>query len=154
MDRLEYIRTKIDRIIMKMEHEEARKYAYIHLYGVSSCATLLAIKRHLSIELAALAGMLHDIARCHNFKSTNHALEGSEMARAILQDAQLFTREEIECVVHAILVHSEKMTRHGVYDELLKDSDVLDHYLYQPNNPVPEKERKRLYLVLEELNLK
>lgn len=62
MDRLELIRIETDKIIQKLANEENRKFAYLHSYGVSQCAICLATVRKLDVELAGVAGMLHDIA--------------------------------------------------------------------------------------------
>lgn len=37
------------------------------------------------------------------------------------------------------------------FAEMLKDSDVLQHYLYNPNIELQEKDRYRLYYLLEDL---
>ena len=51
MDRLEYIRIKTDRILDVMENSISCKLAYIHSYGVSQMAALLAKKRNLNIDI-------------------------------------------------------------------------------------------------------
>ena len=42
---------------------------------------------------------------------------------------------------------------HGPYDELLKDADVLQHYLYNTSDPIQENERLRLTVLLKELGI-
>lgn len=149
MDRLEYVRMKVDRIVSTMPSEEDRKFAYLHLYGVSQCAIMLAINQHIDHELCGIAGMLHDISIYQDDKHKDHAVRSSEFARQLLLETDLFSEEEINIVVKMIACHSNKLSKDSVYDEVLKDSDVLQHYLYNPNVPIPEREKVRLFYLLE-----
>ena len=127
MDRLELIRIETDKIIQKLANEENRKFAYLHSYGVSQCAIYLATVRKLDVELAGLA-------------------------KSILEESKLFKEDEIIAITSAIATHSDKMSRtDSRFAEMLKDSDVLQHYLYNPNIELQEKDRYRLYYLLEDL---
>lgn len=44
-----------------MPDDKERRCAYLHLYGISRACALLALKCEGNVELAAIAGMLHDI---------------------------------------------------------------------------------------------
>lgn len=153
MDRLEYIRQIIDQQLAHLYNEEKRKYAYIHLYGVSQCCILLAMKRGLNYELAGIMGMLHDLATyTKNCRQKDHAYLSAKMAQEILEQSELFTQEERDIIVQAIDHHSDKMcTADSIYDELLKDGDVLQHYFYNPAMPLPDAHKVRLYYLLENL---
>lgn len=61
MDRIEKVREIIDELLLTMTDYEERRCAYLHLYGVSQACALLSIKRKENVELAIIAGMLHDI---------------------------------------------------------------------------------------------
>lgn len=153
MDRLEMIRMKVDRIIQALANESDRKFAYIHLYGTSQFAALLAIKRGADVTVAAVAAMLHDIASyTDNVSEARHAQKSAEIAEALLTESKLFQASEIQLMVHAISVHSDKQTKDdNVYAEILKDADVMSHYFYNPKIEISDKERVRLYYLLEML---
>lgn len=153
MDRLELIRIETDKIIQKLANEENRKFAYLHSYGVSQCAIYLATVRKLDVELAGVAGMLHDIAiYAENCPHKDHAQRSAVLAKSILEESKLFKEDEIIAITSAIATHSDKMSRtDSRFAEMLKDSDVLQHYLYNPNIELQEKDRYRLYYLLEDL---
>lgn len=153
MDRLEKIRMDVDHLISELADENDRKFAYLHLYSVSECATMLAIARHVDFELLAIAGMLHDISLyAFNSGHKDHARKSAEYAKVILERSNLFQEDEIKLITHCISLHSDKQSKSdGVYAEILKDADILSQYLYNPNIPVHEEHRVRLYYLLESL---
>ena len=153
MDRLEYIRSKTDRILDTMQDDVSCKLAYVHLYGVSQMAALLAKKRKLNVELCCIAAMLHDISQYETGIHANHAYASSIRAKEILLATQEFSEEEINIITSAIAFHSDKHETHGDYEELLKDSDVLAHYFYNVNVPINEHDKVRLFYLLEELQI-
>ena len=62
--RLDEARNIIDPMIKGIGDEESKRGAYVHLYGVGLLASLIALKRGYSreiAELAEIAGMLHDL---------------------------------------------------------------------------------------------
>lgn len=154
MDRLERIRIEVDRLISELAEEHDRKFAYLHLYSVSEFATMLAIAHHVDFELCAIAGMLHDISMyaCNSGRK-DHAKKSADYANVLLEKSELFTEEEIKLITHIIAVHSDKLNKSdGIYAEILKDADVLSHYLYNPNIPISEHDRVRLYYLLESIH--
>ena len=153
MDRLELVREQVDRIIATLQKEELRKFAYIHTYGVAQAAAMLAKTRELDVEISCVAAMLHDIAlyAC-NCPHKEHAQKSAVYARTLLQELHAFTEEEIQLIVNVISVHSDKLVRHdGPYSEMLKDADVLQHYLYNVNIELSERDNVRLFYLLEDL---
>ena len=60
MSRLKELRNYIDEQLKKIEDEDERKSAIVHLYGVSLAATMIAKKRGLDPQLSSMAGMLHE----------------------------------------------------------------------------------------------
>ncbi|SHH89295.1 HD domain-containing protein [Clostridium grantii] len=154
MDRLEEIREIVDNVLMEQANLELRRIGFLHIYGVASFSNLLAIKRGLNAELCAIAGMLHDIVTYKTGSSVDHAKLGSIEARKILNETNSFNEKEIDIICNAILNHSNKYNVDQVYDEILKDADVLEHNLYNTSFPVEEKEKKRLADLFQELNLK
>jgi uncharacterized protein len=157
-NRLEFVRQMVDEIIPTQPDTEQRRCGYVHLYGVSAVCVLLAFRRGLDPELCAAAGMLHDI---WNYgpqfsiavgPNPNHGSLGIPEARRIL-DAAGFAPAEIKAICTAIERHSDKETIHGELDELLKDADVLQHYLYNPALKAILREDVRGVKILDELGL-
>jgi uncharacterized protein len=154
MNRLEQIREVVDNILMEQINLEERRCGYyVHLYGVSSTCSLLALKRGVNIELCAISGMLHDISSYKTGDSTEHAKLGSIEARKILNEIKCFSQEEIDIICSSILSHSNKQDIGNAYDEVLKDADVLQHYLYNTNFLINENEKDRLDILLKELGI-
>ena len=69
MSRLKELRTYVDAELNKIEDADKRTSAIAHLYGVSLAATMIAKKRGLDPELAAMAAMLHDL---HAYKTGSY----------------------------------------------------------------------------------
>lgn len=151
--RLESVRAIIDDMLMKMNDVNERRCAYIHLYGVSQTATILAIKRSLNPEIAAIIGMFHDYYSYATGITELHAQNGAETVRPIIRDMGVFTKEEQKTILRAIFYHSDKQTIHSKYDELIKDADVLQHYLYNVDKKIVAREAVRLKNILNELAL-
>jgi HD superfamily phosphodiesterase len=133
MNRLERVREEVDSILQRLVSDEDRRCGFIHLYGVSLTATWLAERRGLDTELAAVAGMLHDLATYATGDSTNHAAASARLASRTLEQSGLFSKDEIEVITHAIARHSDKAAVDGPMGELLKDADVAQHWLYNPS---------------------
>lgn len=130
-DRLEALRDRIDQIVHAQPDLTEKRCGFVHLYGVSAICVLLAERRGISTEIAAVAGMLHDIW-AYKKSPQDHALLGAVEAARILQEMGCFTSQEIQAVQQAIRNHSDKGQVHAPLDELLKDADVCQHYLYNP----------------------
>lgn len=153
MNRIEKVREVIDELLLNMRDYQERRCAYLHLYGVSQSCALLALKRKENVELAVIAGMLHDIYSYVNMDSQDHAHTGAEMARNILDSLKIFTEEEINSICTAIYHHSDKDITQGSLDEILKDADVMQHILYNPLFAIKEHEKKRVRSLESEFGL-
>ena len=153
MDRIEKVREVVDEILLNMSAHEERRCAYLHLYGVSQACALLASKRKESVELATIAGMLHDIYSYVKMDSQDHAHKGAEMAREIMDSLEVFTEDEKNLICIAIYNHSDKTMIHSWLDEILKDADVMQHVLYNPLFNVKEHEQKRFDSLKEEFGI-
>lgn len=153
MSRLKELRAYVENEINQLEDEEKRLSAIEHLYGVSLSATILAKKRGLDSELAAIAGMLHDL---HAYKSgsyDDHAHQGAGLARNILEKLDLTTMEETDAICSAIYHHDDKLVVDSPMDELLKDADVIDHCFKDVSKPIKEKEQNRYDSICKELGI-
>ena len=154
--RLDEARNIIDPIIKGIKDEEAKRGAYVHLYGVGLMASLLALKRGYSreiAELAEIAGMLHDLLTYvdraedtddHAHKCADHAKE------TVLNHLKSFTPEELDMIYNGIYNHSDKHVKGHWFDEIIKDADAAQHAL---RNPVEDYFflKPRIKQVLDEL---
>jgi HD superfamily phosphodiesterase len=132
MDRIEQVREFVDSVLLHVTEPVERRCGYLHLYGVSQACTLIALKRGENAELAAIAGMLHDIYAYAAMDIEEHAHKGADMAREILTSMQCFTGDETNAICSAIYNHSSKEGKFSAFDEVLIDADVLQHCLYNP----------------------
>ena len=154
--RLDEARNLIDPIIKSIDDEEAKRGAYVHLYGVGLMASLIAFKRGYSreiAELAEIAGMLHDLLtyvdRAED--TDDHAHKCADYAKAhVLNHLRQFTAEELEMIYSAVYHHSDKRVKGHWFDEIIKDADALQHTL---RNPMENffYEKPRIRQVLDEL---
>ncbi len=153
MNRIEKVRKVVDAILLDMTDNEERRCAYLHLYGVSQGCALLARKRKENVELAVIAGMLHDIYAYAKMDAEDHAHKGVGMANEILESLKIFSADEINLICTAIYNHSDKSIVHGELDEILKDADVMQHVLYNPLSEIKEHEQERFAFLADEFGL-
>lgn len=153
MNRIEKVRAAVDEILLNMTDCEERRCAYIHLYGVAQSCALLALKRHENVELAVVAGVLHDIYSYANMDSHDHAHKGAAMARDILKSLNLFAESEENMICAAIYNHSNKSAIHTPLDEILKDADVMQHVLYNPFFEIKPSEGQRFHALKKEFDI-
>jgi HD superfamily phosphodiesterase len=136
MNRLERVRERIDWSLHRVEDPEERRCGFVHLYGVSATAAFLAFRRSENAELAAIAGMLHDLVSYETGDPEEHAVRGAQRAFGLLHEMGTFSDGEIGIICSAIARHSDKGSVDEPMDELLKDADVLQHCLYDPDLPL------------------
>ena len=153
MDRTERVRGVVDEILRGQPDEEEGRCGFVHLYGVAQACALLALKRGLDAELGTIAGMLHDLWTYKTGDQTDHGRRSAVLAREILSGLGCFAESEIAIICEAIAHHRTKGEVHGAYDELLKDADVLSHYVYNTLLEPIEKEQARLAPVRRELGI-
>jgi HD superfamily phosphodiesterase len=151
MDRLERVRQAVDEMLNRQTDSVERRCGYVHLYGVSATCALLALKRGLDAQLAAVAGMLHDFSTYQRGDPTDHDRHSAREARRLLTELGGFAPQEIDTICQAILHHRSKGEAHGPMDELLKDADVLQHFLYNPGFKQQANEEPRIEAALAEL---
>jgi HD superfamily phosphodiesterase len=152
MSRLDELRDKIDELLLKYPDETWRRNAYVHLYGVSQWAALLALKRDLSPDIASAMGMLHDISAYTSGSYENHDAKGSEMAREILSGIKGYSHDEIETIATAIFRHDKIQECHSPYDEVLKDADIMQPAIYDITKPFSPLALPRRQALLKEFN--
>ena len=143
MGRLKTLRNFIASELTAMEDRDKRDSALLHLNGVSLAATLLAEKRGLNSELAAMAGLLHDMAAYLSGSYDDHAHKGADYARNVLRELNETTEEETELICSMIYHHDDKYTVDSPLDEVLKDADVIHHCMNDMSKPIKDKEQAR-----------
>ncbi|MBQ0065194.1 MAG: HD domain-containing protein [Firmicutes bacterium] len=153
MSRLEMVREKVNEVILNMEKQSKIPSAFAHLYGVSLAATMIAKKRGEDVELASIAGMLHDIQAYKSGSYNDHAHIGASVAKELLVELNQFSTEEIEKICSAIFNHDDKELIHSSFDEVLKDADVIHHTLNDTSKDIKEKEKERYQNLMKEFEL-
>ena len=143
-NRIEKVREYVDDVLLHMTDIVERRCAYLHLYGVAQACAMIAQKRKADVELAIVAGMLHDIFSYKTMKHQDHAHKGAVMAKEILDELDIFDDKEIAMICDAIYNHSDRAATHTSFTEVLIDADVLQHYLYNPFFTVSGSEKMRL----------
>lgn len=143
-ERIEQVRAYVDQALFSMTDPAERRCAYVHLYGVAQGCAMIAQKRKEDVELAVIAGMLHDLAAYQTMDRRDHAHRGAAAARNILDGLRLFGPTETDRICQAIYDHSDKAETHAPLTEVLIDADVLQHGFYNPFLPVSASEKKRL----------
>jgi uncharacterized protein len=123
------------------------------MHAVSHFAAMIALKRGLDPEIATMIGLLHDLHTLMTGDSTEHAAHGSALAKLLLTDLKIVSREECKTICKAIQHHSKKSKLHDPYSELAKDADVLSHYFFNTTLPVFAKDKARLQALMEEFAL-
>ena len=153
MSRIKELEKQVHKTLEKMEDSDKRAKAVAHLHGVSLAAVIIAKKRGEDPELAAMAGLLHDLYAYKSGSYDDHAHRGAEYARKLLGKLELTTAEETEIICSAIWHHDNKAEVDGPMDEVLKDADVIHHSLGDPTKAVKEHERERYLKLCGELGM-
>lgn len=153
MSRLKELRKIVDAELNRMEDADKRISAVNHLYGVSLAATMIAKKRGLDPELAAMAAMMHDLAAYKSGSYDDHAHRGAVLARDILAELGKTDDKETDLICSAIYHHDDKLVVDDPMDEVLKDADVIHHCMNDLAKTVKEKERVRFAALCEEFGM-
>ncbi len=150
MSRVKDLEKKVYNILENIEDNEKRAKAVAHLHGVSLAAVILAKKSGQNFELAAMAGLLHDLYAYKSGSYDDHAHRGADYAKEILNEMNLTTPEETKIICSAIWNHDSKAEVNEPMDEILKDADVIDHSLADPTKSVKEHEQARYSKISKE----
>lgn len=132
--------SRFDRLKIKITNflmENNPSYAPIglaHLAYSACIGAILARKRGLDMDMAQTAGILHDVwlhlhAPYNDETVKLHAHEGAVMAADFMRDMGEYTEEEICTVVTMIENHDFTAQTDDPMSEIMKDADMLSHYL-------------------------
>lgn len=155
LTRIDTVRPYVDDMLKACEDKETARCGFVHLYGVGQACALIALRRghdRAYAELAEIAGMLHDFSTYEDNTREEHERCSSERARNILTQTKVFTEAEVDRVCQAIARHGDKKNVHEEFDEILKDANVMQHWL---RNPVEEYffTQERVQKLTEEFRL-
>ena len=144
MSRIKDLQKRIHKILKdSIDDNQKRTGAIAHLHGVSLAAVMIAKKRGENPEIAAMAGLLHDLYAYKSGSYDDHAHKGADYAREVLDDLGITTGEETDIICSAIWHHDSKDRVDSPMDEVLKDADVIHHSLGDPTKEVKEHEKAR-----------
>ncbi len=135
MSRLDDVKRMVDNMLLGIENLVDRRDGYVHLYGVADFACTIALKRGHGreyAELAYMAGLLHDYEKYRTGIGKDHARKSAEAVKNLLQECKFLSEIEVETIYEAIYYHSHKEQTHTEFDEILKDADVMEHWLREP----------------------
>ena len=130
---------------------------YAHLSYAACLGALLARKRGCDMELCQAAGFRHDVwlherAPYSQADCDAHAAEGAKLARRMMEQEGEFAPEEIETVARMIENHDFTRQTDDPMSEILKDADMLSHYLNASALGREEEFNPRAALALEEMH--
>jgi uncharacterized protein len=164
MDRVEKLREYVDEILLNKNRPN--RTAYVHLYGVAQFCAMIAKKRGFNIELAIMAGMLHDLYTYKrkdevrhlgmdaiNEVIKNHRVDGTIYLREILPKWQLTTDEETNIICMAIQGGIGEDSKTLELEKIVNDANILQFYFYNPINPEIKLDEKKVENLLSEFGL-
>lgn len=142
MNRIGIIFGRINEVLTQID--ELPNPVYWHLFDVSQICALLALNRDENAELAAIAGLLHDISKLHGFdrepyisqyknSDEEHPARCAVVAMKILVELDITSAEENQIICNAIRKHGDKNNIDTPFDEILKDADLFRGPLFMPS---------------------
>ncbi len=142
-DRVETVQNYVKRFMEDVPDPYWRSKGVAHSFGVSLAAVLLAKKRGLDPECAAIAGLLHDLYAYQNQSYEDHAHKGAVLAGKILERLKVTDREETKMIVEAIFTHDDLDRLDTPFQELLKDADFIQNKMTNPNASIAPEQNAR-----------
>lgn len=115
--------------LKKTPREHPLEWEYLHASSTAQIGRMLAIKRGIDTDIAAIACYLHDIGRIMTGKQEGHAAAGEIPTKEILSRFAI-TGEIANDITASVVHHSLKEEKGSPLEELVKDADVIDCALY------------------------
>lgn len=143
-----------DRLFNQIDEPVWRIRAISHSHAVAALAALLARRRGLNVELAAICGYLHDLAAFERCSYEEHAFLGAERAVEVLRELGETDEKILACVRSAVLRHDDLDKTDEQMDEVLKDADLLDNAQMKARKDLRPVEAERLQRVYIELGIR
>ncbi|MBP5224981.1 MAG: HD domain-containing protein [Lachnospiraceae bacterium] len=142
-DRVEIVQNHVKQFLEALPDPYWRTKGIAHSFGVSLAAVLLAKKRGLDPECAAIAGLLHDLYAYQVQDYEDHARRGAAFAKKILEDLQVTSDTETVLICEAIASHDDLDKEDASFSELLKDADFIQNKLTNPNTVIAPEHQAR-----------
>jgi uncharacterized protein len=112
------------------ERDKFIDWERVHMASCARLGYLMAETRGVDPELVSCACAVHDYGRIITGKQKGHAEAGHLPVKGFLKETGLFSDEEIETIALAVKNHSKKSETGTPIEEIVKDADVIDFYLY------------------------
>ena len=127
-----------------------------HLAYSACIGAILARKRGGDMDMAQTAGFLHDVwlhlhAPYDDETVRLHAHEGALLAEKFMRDMDEYSEDEIRTVTLMIENHDFTAQTDDLMSEIMKDADMLSHYLNASAAGREEEFNPRAAATLEEL---
>lgn len=122
--------------------DEPADWERVHISSSACIGQMLAIKREVDPKLAACACACHDYGRIITGVQACHGEAGYLPVQDLLHEAGGFSEEEIGQIAAAVKNHSKKDETGSPLEEIVKDADVLDMYLYGRELPRAEQKER------------
>ncbi|MBD3190313.1 MAG: HD domain-containing protein [Candidatus Heimdallarchaeota archaeon] len=137
-------------------------WSVMHMYSTMQLAKIVALKRGINPELAALTAVFHDCFTLLTGSTEDHGKNAEKYIREIIDDYNSdlsgelakISEEEMNRIIYAVSVHSNK--KEIVNDslaELMKDVDSLDGFLHGMTIYPGSSRAKRINNLFKELDL-
>ena len=134
-----------------LERDYPMIWERIHATSCAQIGRMLAEKRNVDTEQAALACAIHDIGRWISGRQSDHAPKGEGPARLFLAEGK-GNEETREQIVLAVMNHSKKEQIGTPLEEIVKDADILDCY-WHGLEIIKEHHIARLQQLLQDLGI-
>ncbi len=130
---------EIDKYSHIENRDEDIAWEKIHMASCGRIGYTLAENRNEDPETAAVACSVHDYGRVITGLQKGHAEAGFIPVQKFLKGTGLFTEKEIADIAVAVKNHSRKGEVGSPLEEIVKDADILDCYLYGYDFPRQEQ---------------
>ena len=152
-NRVKSIRVLVNEMLSNLDSSVIKQEASAQLYGVSSFASMLAMKRGLDTEIAAITGLLHNYYFYKTGVSYFPGINSAETVRPIIRDLSIFSKDEQLVILRAIFYQNQRNQVHGPYDEIIKDAIIIQKFFNNLDHTEPHLDVHRLLNVLSELSI-
>lgn len=131
--RFDRLKIKVTRFLMENNPDYA-PIGVAHLAYSACIGAILARRRGQDMDMAQTAGYLHDVwLHLHvpydDATVKLHAHEGALLAERFMREMGEYTDDEIAVVITMIENHDFTAQRDDPMSEIMKDADMLSHYL-------------------------
>jgi hypothetical protein len=151
--RVEHVRHLVHGMHFETEDTFEKQEAWVNLCGVSSFASMLAMRRGHDSEIAAIAGLLHGF---YYYRTGIEAFPGPNSAdavRPILRNTEIFTDEELSVILRSIFYQEDRHRIHGPYEEMIKDAILLQTHFRNTSSHSSKADIHRLQHIFIELGI-